>query len=88
MIEGTAVTEMAGLILEHALGDETAAAIQRAEEIGPGTLGDWCDACADDDDVDPVRFPRMIFGEMAVYICHRCGHRWTCWWALDTGEAA
>lgn len=79
----TEAIDAAGRILEHALGNEMAEAVQRATELEPDTLGDWCVRCADDEDVDPVRFPRMLFGGLAVYICHRCGHSWRCWWAIE-----
>lgn len=51
--------------------------------------GDWCDSCADRNESSPVRYPIAINGDgLARYRCIVCGHRWTCWWALDSREAA
>lgn len=51
--------------------------------------GDWCDGCADDAAVhDPVRFPVSIDEDgKATYRCRRCGHAWTCWWAVEERAA-
>jgi hypothetical protein len=52
--------------------------------------GDWCDVCAQTDDVMehcPTRFPVAV-GPVetmfrAGYRCHKCGHVWSCGWAVS-----
>ncbi len=52
-------------------------------------LGDWCETCAGRGDPRPVRFPHTVAPDgLAHYRCHRCCTRWTCWWALERGEAS